>query len=144
MLLKAELDPLSAQELQEEKTTEVRADFAFVVIDPPVAADKIHSLRILISCTTVAILAPVRFAPGSLFYERIYKRAKAEQQPAGLEPYVQHLRMRKLEGAGGARERCGAVEASPRVVGKIASRLGASLQRRPVWSIAILSNNQVF
>jgi hypothetical protein len=57
-LMVGQLDQLLAQQLQQLGTAEVQADFAFVVIDPPIVPPTPYSPRPLIDTAAAGILTP--------------------------------------------------------------------------------------
>lgn len=67
---------LLAQEIQQEKTAEVQADFAFLVIQMPAVPDYTHRPNVTLECAIVGVLVPLCYIIGIVFYRRIYVPAR--------------------------------------------------------------------
>jgi hypothetical protein len=86
MLLVGQLDQLLAQQLQQVGTAELQADFAFVVIDPPVVPDRPHWPQPLIEALMALVLAP-GVASGWLLvhHSRRQRMARPDAAPASQD-----------------------------------------------------------
>jgi hypothetical protein len=61
-LLRTQLEGILAVDLQQEKTAEVQADFAFTVIEPPVLPNGIFSPHVMFDSLAVLLLTPLLLA----------------------------------------------------------------------------------
>ena len=61
-LVQNQLAAIIAQQLQQEKTAEVQANFAFVVIEPPRAPDTFDRPWVLLDCLVAALATPISIA----------------------------------------------------------------------------------
>ena len=70
-LLQSQLYELMANQLQREKLAQVEADFAFTVIEPPVAADKAYKPHPARNCVLVLLFAPLLMFGAIRAFDRI-------------------------------------------------------------------------
>ena len=84
-LLLQQLDLLIAQQVQQEVTAEVQANFSFVVEEEPWVPAVQYLPWVTLNCLLMALFVPTLFTAGIVFNERVYKRYK-EPDPESQEP----------------------------------------------------------
>ncbi|MGO9062629.1 MAG: hypothetical protein ACLQU2_35480 [Candidatus Binataceae bacterium] len=70
-LIVGQLDQLLAQQIQQLETSEVEADFAFVVIDPPIVPPAPYSPQTLVNTLAAGILTPFLMCGWLILRERM-------------------------------------------------------------------------
>jgi hypothetical protein len=84
--IELQLATLLAQEIQQEKTAEVQADFAFTMIQMPAVPDYVYRPNLLLECSIVFVLVPLFYFIGIMFYTRVYLPAQAIQEASSAPP----------------------------------------------------------
>ena len=77
-LLRENLYALAARQVERQKLAEVEADFAFKVLEQPVAPDRPYSPRASLNCFLIMLLTPILVSLGIIFRHNWYSGRSLE------------------------------------------------------------------